>query len=198
MTTSNHQPYTYPSGKIDIPSGTGREGAVKYTDYAIGEFINKIKNKPWFNNTTIIFIADHCASSAGRNEIDIAKYHIPAIVYNLPNQAALNIPKICSQVDLYPTLFSLLHWQYISNLYGKNVLSDAYQPRALLGTYQKLAYMKNDSLVILSPQQKVEIFRYNSATNEQTPSKANEHLVKEAIAYYQTAYFLFKNNGLKQ
>ena len=28
MTTSNHKPYTYPSGKIDIPSGTGRDGAV--------------------------------------------------------------------------------------------------------------------------------------------------------------------------
>jgi len=27
MTTSNHRPYTYPPGRIDIPSGTGREGA---------------------------------------------------------------------------------------------------------------------------------------------------------------------------
>ena len=34
MTTSNHRPYTYPAGRIDIPSGNGREGAVKYTDYA--------------------------------------------------------------------------------------------------------------------------------------------------------------------
>ena len=198
MTTSNHKPYTYPAGKIDIASGSGREGAVKYTDYAIGEFVNKIKTKPWFSNTIIIFIADHCASSAGRNEIDIAKYHIPAIIYNLPNQPAFNISKICSQVDLYPTLFSLLNWQYNSNLYGKNVLSDQYQPRALLGTYQKLAYMKNDSLVILSPQQKVETFRYNKTTNEQIPAKANAQLVNEAIAYYQTAYHLFKNSGLKQ
>ena len=29
MTTSNHRPYTYPDGRIDIPSGSGREGAVK-------------------------------------------------------------------------------------------------------------------------------------------------------------------------
>ena len=39
MTTSNHRPYTYPDGRIDIPSHTSREGAVKYTDYAIGKFI---------------------------------------------------------------------------------------------------------------------------------------------------------------
>jgi len=198
MTTSNHRPYTYPAGKINIPSGSGREGAVKYTDYAIGRFINKIKTKPWFKNTAIIFIADHCASSAGKNEIDIAKYHIPAIIYNLPNQAPLNIPGTCSQIDLYPTLFGLMNWEYNSNLFGNNVLSDKYQPRALLGTYQKLAYMKNDSIIILGPQQKVETFQYKRATNEQIAAKANEQLINEAIAYYQTAYHLFKNNGLKQ
>lgn len=198
MTTSNHRPYTYPSGKIDIPSGSGREGAVKYTDYAIAQFVKQIKTKPWFSNTVVIFIADHCASSAGKNEIDIAKYHIPAIIYNVPNQPALNISKVCSQVDLYPTLFSLLNWEYNSNLYGKNVLSGEYRSRVLLGTYQKLAYMKNDSIVILSPQQKVETFLYNSATNEQKPAAASSQLVNEAIAYYQTAYYLFRNNGLKQ
>jgi len=31
MTTSNHRPFTYPEGRIDIPSKTGRDGGVKYT-----------------------------------------------------------------------------------------------------------------------------------------------------------------------
>ena len=35
MTTSNHRPFTYPGGKIDIPSGKGRAGAVKYADFAV-------------------------------------------------------------------------------------------------------------------------------------------------------------------
>ena len=35
MTTSNHRPYTYPPGRIDIPSHTSRNGAVKYSDYAM-------------------------------------------------------------------------------------------------------------------------------------------------------------------
>ncbi|KAF5298819.1 hypothetical protein FQR65_LT19582 [Abscondita terminalis] len=45
MTTSNHKPYTYPANKIDIPSGSGREGAVKYADFAIGELIRNAKAK---------------------------------------------------------------------------------------------------------------------------------------------------------
>lgn len=198
MTTSNHRPYTYPEGRIDIPSGSGRDGAVKYTDFAIGEFVKQIQRKPWFKNTVIIFIADHCASSAGKNEIDIAKYHIPALIYNLPNTAPFAIDKTCSQIDLYPTLFNLLKWTYNSNLYGKNVLSHGYKERVLLGTYQKLAYLNHDSLVILSPQRKVETFFYNKEKNEQVPTPLNDRIVNHAIAYYQTAYYLFKNKGLKQ
>ncbi|WP_341843564.1 LTA synthase family protein [Chitinophaga caseinilytica] len=197
MTTSNHRPFTYPEGKIDIPSGSGRDGAVKYTDYAIGQFLKTARTKPWFNNTVIVFVADHCASSAGKNEIDISKYHIPAIVCNLPGAGTMEIGKMCSQIDLFPTLFCFLNWDYSSNLYGENVLSPNYSERIMLGTYQKLAYMKNDRLVILSPQQVVETFRYNKAANEQVPVPADQPLVKEAIANYQTAYYLFKNGGMK-
>lgn len=198
MTTSNHKPYTYPSNKIDIPSGTGRDGAIKYTDYAIGQFLEKISKKKWFSNTIIIFVADHCANSAGKNEIDITKYHIPAIVYNFPDHLSFTIKKMSSQIDLYPTLFGLLNWEYISNLYGQNVLSSFYQQRILLGTYQKLGYMKNDDLVILGSQQKVETYKYNKDLNEQIPVLLDNRLIKEAIANYQTAYYLFKNAGLKQ
>ncbi len=78
MTTSNHRPFTYPNGRIDIPSHTNREGAVKYTDYAIGKFIKEAKTKPWFKNTLFVIVADHCASSAGKADLPVNKYLIPA------------------------------------------------------------------------------------------------------------------------
>lgn len=196
MTTSNHRPFTYPSGKINIPSGTGREGAVRYTDFAIGEFLKKINNKPWFKNTVIIFVADHCASSAGKNEIDISKYHIPCIVYNLPTQPK-QIDKMCSQIDLYPTLLHILGWRYESNLFGENILSQKYIPRIVLGTYQKLAYMKEDSLVILSPNRKVDTYLYKKDVNEQVAATFPKQLTEHAIAYYQTAYQLYETGKLK-
>ncbi|WP_316838772.1 LTA synthase family protein [Pedobacter gandavensis] len=204
MTTSNHRPFTYPTGEIDIPSGTGRNGALRYTDYAIGKFLREAAKKPWFKNTVVIIVADHCASSAGKNEIDISKYHIPCIVLNLTGGATNSTGKqqeitpLCSQIDLYPTLFNLMGWSYESNLFGKDVLAKTYVPRTFLGTYQKLAYLKNDSLVVLSPQQKVETYIYHQAKNEQVPGKFSGMVLKEAIANYQTAYDLFKNGGLHQ
>lgn len=81
MTTSNHRPFTYPAGRIDIPSPGKREGAVKYTDYAIGHFIDQARKKPWFNETLFVIVADHCASAAGKTKLPVAGYHIPLILY---------------------------------------------------------------------------------------------------------------------
>lgn len=47
MTTSNHKPYIFPNGKINLPQGN-RNAAVKYTDYALGKFLSEAKTKPWF------------------------------------------------------------------------------------------------------------------------------------------------------
>lgn len=196
MTTSNHRPFTYPNGKINIPVGS-REGAVRYTDFAIGEFLKKAKTKPWFENTIIIIVADHCASSAGKNEIDISKYQIPCIVLNVKNVANMKIDKMTSQIDLFPTLWHLMGWDYTSNFFGKDVLDSSYKPRAVLGTYQKLVYMKADSLVILSPQRKVDTYIYDKAKNEQIPAKFPKAIINQGIANYQIAYDLFKNNLLK-
>lgn len=197
MTTSNHRPFTFPAGKIDLKPGN-REAAVRYTDYAIGKFLAALKTRPWYKNTVVIIVADHCASSAGKNEIDISKYHIPCMILNLPVKQQKRIDKMCSQIDLYPTLFSLLNWTYDSNWYGKNVLDSTYKPRAVLGTYQKLAYLKTDSLVILGPQRKVDTFLYDPKTNEQKPARLPAPVVHQAMANYQTAYELFKTNGFHQ
>lgn len=197
MTTSNHKPYTYPAGKIDIPSGTGRSGAVKYADYALREMFAKAKTKPWYSNTVFVIIADHCASSAGKNEMDVSNYHIPAFIVNMPGEENRKIGRLCSQIDLFPTLFSLLHWSYESNLFGKNILSSNFEERALMGTYRKLALMKSDSVLVLSDQKKQAFYRWNKKDNSLNPLPMDASFLAEAIAWYQTADYLFTNKLLK-
>jgi hypothetical protein len=36
------------------------------------------------------------------------------------------------------------------------------------------------------------------AGNQQVPKKLPTYIINEAIAQYQTAYYLFKNGGLKE
>ncbi|MFT3793454.1 LTA synthase family protein [Flavobacterium sp.] len=194
MTTSNHRPYTYPSGKIDIPSGISREGAVKYTDYALKQLFQKAKSKPWFKNTVFVIIADHCAKSAGKDEVDVANYHIPAFIVN-SGEAHQKIDKLCSQIDLWPTMFSLFHWSYESNFFGKDVLDPNFEQRALLGTYRKLALVKNKKAMVLSDQKKQAFYLWN---NHLEPIVMEKFFLEETISWYQTADYLFTNKLLKQ
>jgi phosphoglycerol transferase MdoB-like AlkP superfamily enzyme len=198
MTTSNHRPYTYPEGTIDIPSGTGRAGAVKYTDYAVGQFVRQIRQKAWFENTVVVLVADHCASSAGRNEINVGKYHIPCLVLNLHGNCPERIGQQCSQIDLFPTLFACLGWTYESRFFGRNVLAEGYRPRAFVGTYQKLGYLEGDRLVVLSPRQPPSTYRTDGSRAELTAIEADTLLVNRAVMYYQAASRLFGSGGLRE
>ena len=198
MTTSNHRPYTYPSGRIDIPSGSGRDGAVKYADYALGKMIKEAKAKPWFKNTVFVIVADHCASSAGKDEIDVANYHIPAYIYNAQGVAPQKVQSLCSQIDLVPTLFGLLNWDYTSGFFGQNVLKDSFKQRALLGTYRKLTLMKGNDVMILGDQKKQNFYSYNKTDNSLKAKKIDNAFLEEAISWYQTADYLFANKLLKE
>ena len=198
MTTSNHKPFTYPAGKIDIPSGTGRNGAVKYTDYAIGAFLKEAKTKPWFKNTVFVIMSDHCASSAGKWELDVANYHIPALIYNLPNKKASKNNTLCSQIDVFPTLFSTLGWEYDSNLFGLDILKMTQEnERALIGNYRKLGYLKDNKVMVLGDGETVNFYQWNAKDNSQQKLPMNESFKNTTIANYQVADELYHNGGLK-
>ncbi|MBL7872592.1 MAG: sulfatase-like hydrolase/transferase [Cyclobacteriaceae bacterium] len=190
MTTSNHRPYTYPEGRIDIPSHTSRQGAVKYTDYAIGKFIKESSRKPWFNNTLFVIVADHCASSAGKTELPVNKYHIPMLIYAPSHIAPGRMERLMSQIDIGPTILGLLNFSYTSKFYGYDMFKlEPGRERAFISTYQSLGYIKGDKLIVLSPQLKVEYFTVSG--KEQVKSKPDQNTINEAIAWYQTASYSF-------
>jgi phosphoglycerol transferase MdoB-like AlkP superfamily enzyme len=199
MTTSNHRPYTYPDGKIDITPHTGREGAVKYADYALGKFINDAERHSWFEDTLFVIIADHCASAAGKMALPINKYHIPLLIYSQKNLKQMQINTQVSQIDLAPTNLGLLNFNYLSKFYGKNILlMKEHDERAFVSTYQKLGYIKGEKLIILDLMKKERFYTFDKLTGFVFPALKDEALAKEAITYYQTADFLYKNNLLKK
>lgn len=195
MTVSNHRPYTYPKGRIDIdPDYHSIQGAVKYTDYAIGRFIREASQKPWFSKTLFVVLADHCSKSAGKTDLPPNRYHIPCLVYN-PNLVKPRIEdKITSQIDLAPTLLGLLNLDYTSQFMGYDINKiPAESCRAFISTYQDMGYLKQDTLVILSPRKQVAMFKTDLVTGINKKIPMNEKLKNEAIAWYQGANFLIKN-----
>ncbi|WP_395062842.1 LTA synthase family protein [Flavobacterium sp.] len=205
MTVSNHRPFTYPDGKIDISgSAKSREGGVKYTDYALGKFFAMAKKQSWFKNTIFVIVADHCASSSGKTELPVDKYRIPAMIYAPGFIEPKRYTNLMSQIDLMPTLFGLLNFNYQSKFYGQDVLKSDYKPRALIATYQDLGLIKDNVLTIISPVRKAKQFQLTLQPKgglntdfqlfyEQKPlAKERLDLINETISYYQTASYLLK------
>jgi len=198
LTTSNHRPYTYPAGRVAIPSHTGRDGAVQYTDWAIGDFLRQARGRPWFDDTVFVIVADHCASSAGKTDIPVRKYRIPLLVYAPGWVAPGRVDTLASQVDVAPTLLGLLGFGYSSTFFGRDLLApSAAEPRALLATYQRLGLLEGGLLTILSPGKEVEAFRVDLRRGSQVPAPTEAEGLGDAVAYYQAASYAWHHGLLR-
>lgn len=185
MTTSNHRPFTYPADRIDIPSGTGRDGAVKYTDFAIGQFVEKARQRPWFDNTLFVFVADHTSIARGRSDLPMERYHIPMVMYAPGKIAPRRIAALASQIDVAPTLLGWLNLPYVSEFFGRDVLRDGGPaPSLFMANYQTVGFVGEGLQVELRPKQATRVTGVDGSTP--TTEHAQEAL-EEGIAFYQAA-----------
>lgn len=199
LTTTNHRPFTFPEGRIDAPQGE-RASVVKYTDWAINDFIQKASKKEWFDNTVFVVIADHNALAAGRVNLPISNYKIPCWIYapKLINPGQNN--RLMSQIDVMPTLLGMLGMNYTSKNMGYDINKlPVGEERAFISTYQQLGYVKNDKLVVLEPGKKATVYSINDYKNDTyTKLTGDEDLVEEAVTWYQGASYLYKNKLFKE
>jgi phosphoglycerol transferase MdoB-like AlkP superfamily enzyme len=197
MTTSNHRPFTYPAGRIDIAPKSGREGGVKYTDWAIGEFIKAARAKPWFDDTVFVLVADHTHKGRGRHELPIENYHIPCIVYAPAHVAPRVVDTVASQIDVAPTLLGMLNVSYSSKFFGHDILREGqHHARALMANYQTVGYYESGRMVELKPNARFRVV--DAASGRELPmDDTNRHLLDEAISYYQLASEAFRLKDMK-
>ena len=188
MTTSNHRPFTYPDGRIDLPSHSGRMGGVKYADYSVGKLLADASKKPWFKDTVFIFIADHTSGAGGKAELDAKKYHIPMIFYAPGFIKPQQFNNTASQIDMGPILLGMLNFSYYTKFYGEDLLNDKDEvPHAYISNYQKVAMVMDNDMVVLAPKRKVEQYSWPDVAVKEADDGDDANRVDEAIAFYQSA-----------
>lgn len=212
MTVSNHRPFTYPKGKIDIPGDAkSREGGVKYTDYSLRKFFEMAKKQDWYSNTVFVIIADHCASSAGDTELPMDKYKIPAMIFSEGFIQPQKFTQTMSQIDVMPTLFGLLNFNYHTKFLGQDVFSKEFQPKAYVATYEDLGLIKDNYLTIISPVKKIKQYALTQQKNNLSPefnlyydekylkpNIQNKKLIEHTISAYQSTSYWLKKNQLNR
>jgi membrane-anchored protein YejM (alkaline phosphatase superfamily) len=199
MNTSNHKPYTFRSGLESIgvkPSGGGRESGVRYADFAQGQFLRTAEKHAWFKDTIFIIIADHGARVYGRQEIPLKTYEIPLLFYAPNHLKPRRSDGLLSQIDLAPTLMGLLGLPYTAPWFGQDGLHTAEAGRVILFNHNhNVALMKDGTLTILGLHKKIYSKHYDFEQDSYRPLDPVGQNGDLAIAYYQTAYELFKSKS---
>jgi phosphoglycerol transferase MdoB-like AlkP superfamily enzyme len=198
LSVSNHKPFTYPKGKIpEDPDMQRREHAVKYSDYALGQFFRAAKKEPFWTNTIFAVVADHGARVYGEQSIPIHSYEIPLVI---AGPAAVKGPsrvaRLGGSLDVPVTILGLLGRPYESMFFGRDLLAG--QPendRAFLNHNRDIGMLAHDRLVVLGLRQTVEFYQGNPKVAEMKPlsqpTDSDRELEQDTIAVYQVADDLY-------
>jgi phosphoglycerol transferase MdoB-like AlkP superfamily enzyme len=217
LSVSNHRPYTYPKGRIpEDPDKQWRIHAVKYSDYALGQFFKAAKKEAFWTNTIFAVIADHGARVYGKQSIPIHSYEIPLLV---AGPAVVKEPGRVGQLgcslDVGPTLLGLIGRPYETMFFGRDLLkmsgaaipagrtapvsetsrSEQYYGRVFLNHNRDIGMLARDRLVVLGIMQSDEFYQGDPKHVEMAPlshpTEADLELEKDAIAVYQVADDLY-------
>ncbi len=192
FTSSNHPPFDIPSGVVDNePQQSVLENAVRYSDYALGRFIDRARQSDYWQNTLFLVVADHVDKVFGQALVPINKFHIPALVLGAEVEPRI-YTKIASQSDLPPTLLDLVGSPAKHPMVGRDLLqlADDDPGRAVMQFGLNHALMVGDQVVIQQPHLPPVQFRYRNGTLQPTALDPELVAQEKALALWPSyAYF---------
>jgi phosphoglycerol transferase MdoB-like AlkP superfamily enzyme len=194
LTVSNHRPYTYPTGRIDKdPEAKRIENTATYADWAFGDFIERARMRPWFDDTVFVFVGDHGWKVNGAAQVPLHSFRIPLLVYAPAHIAPRRIDTLGAQIDLAPTLLGLLGISYESRFFGKDLLRT--QPgdeRIAVAHNYSIAFARPGNAVVLEPDGTMKAYAFTPGQEELAPlPRPDEAVARLGVALTQTAHHMF-------
>lgn len=233
QTADNHRPYTIPAEDRDEfkllsfpPDSLRRFGfdsneemnAFRYTDFGYQKYMEAAKKEAYFKNTIFVFVGDHGIRYNGQldyfpkawTEQGLTCEHVPLLFYAPGLLKPQRISDVCSQVDILPTIASLVNIPYTNNSLGRNLFDTLstvtvnnekfafiidHDVKTIGLVSNKYYYLKNfktgkEDFVSMTGNEPVPV-------NTETDSTRN-YLQRLTDAYYETAKYLLLNNKKKQ
>ncbi len=197
FSVSNHSPWEYPAGRIQVEGDPATvENTVRYADWAIGDFFKKARESDYWDNTVFLIVADHDSRVGGANLVPVRHFHIPALILGAGVPSRQD-ERIMSQIDLAPTLLSLMGIESEHPMIGRD-LTQQDSDRAMMQYFENYGYLKGDILTVLMPHLPPCQYRYTAPDKYEPLEQIDEGLAKEALAhvlwpswaYHEQAYTL--------
>lgn len=171
VTYSGHAPFVLPQHlqEISFSDSIPAKAAdymktARYTDKALGQFVDFLKSRPEYKETLIVITGDHEGLAFYRNELCQApamqgivsdKPYTPLIILNSP--VGMRYEDVMGQIDIYPTLLQLLGLErYPWKGMGQSILSPTKRGLAV-GSHMNVEGDASDSLTLHHVQQAHDI-----------------------------------------
>lgn len=195
FSTSNHEPFEFPDGRIQLyeQPKNSVHNAMKYADFSIGKFFELAKKEAYFKNTIFVVIADHNTRTYGKNLVPVNKFHIPALIIAPNVEKGSTYDNLASQMDIPSTVLALSGITTKTPMVGRNLLKlpKGTKGRTIMLFHETYAFRVDDDIVILNPNAKPLQFKVKSDT-ELIPVALDEELAKDALAHIVASSNLYK------
>lgn len=120
LSLSSHEPFDVPYHHLAHPY----LNSVAYTDSCLGAMVERLSHNPEWSKTLLVLVPDHgYPYPDGMANFRPERYRIPMVVGGGVVAQGHKVDRLCSQIDLVPTLLSLMGLEGSDYYFGKNILT---------------------------------------------------------------------------
>jgi len=204
QTLSNHTPYALPE-KLPVEPVTGQGSldphltAMRYSDWALGKFFEKVRNAPYFNETLFVIVGDHGFGSGEQlTEMNLARFNVPLLVIapGIQEKFGKTRDTVGTQTDIIPTIMGRLGGSVRHQCWGRDLLNLPAGDRGFgvikpSGNDQTVAILSDNKIVVQSKSKALKTYEYQLWTNprgkELKGDPQEDELKRKLDAFIQVA-----------
>jgi phosphoglycerol transferase MdoB-like AlkP superfamily enzyme len=186
FSSSNHDPFEFPDNRIELyeqPQYT-MHNAVKYADYAVGEFFKKAKKSEYWKDTIFLVVADHDSRVSGSDLVPVSRFRIPGLILGEGIDVKRD-SRVTSQIDMAPTLLSLMGVSDSYPMLGRDLtqVPSDWKGRAMMQYDKNFGLLEGNQVTILQPELPAESFTYDFASEHLIPKELDSKQAETALGW---------------
>jgi phosphoglycerol transferase MdoB-like AlkP superfamily enzyme len=197
FSTSNHSPFDFPNNKIKLIDGVEKKSvknAIKYADFAIGEFLKLAKSQEYYKDTIFVIVADHNVRVYGDDIVPVEMFHIPGLILGDGVKPEF-YDEISTQPDVLATALDLMGIEAKYPIMGHSIYSDKKQNLSLMQFNDRYALRVGNKVAVLRPNTKPLTFEYKN--KHLIPIKQDVELEKDVLAFVIFLNYIYQNKLYK-
>ncbi len=198
FSTSNHMPFEFPKGRIDLLPNepeNGVKNAIKFADYAIGKLIDDAKKEGYFEDTVFMIISDHNVRTYGDDLVPVNMYRIMGMILG-GGITPQHVSKLSSQPDVLATALDTIGLDLSYPILGKSIFEDSTKAMALMQFHDMYALRNGDVVAIVQPNKQALTFSYDG--EHLHSCEHNQTLEQDTVAFVHVLNDLYQNRLYKQ